>query len=134
MHPAPPAIDNSIPDKEHRGRLSFGRGSSGRLPQADRAVPDAAEGFENKAPIFRFLCGVLRTCFTTMYREVRMATKSAVTFKKKEREEAKRRKRLAKEAKKTERRENKVGKESIAGWEDPDIAGIVPGPQPKDEG
>ena len=69
-----------------------------------------------------------------MYREVRMATKSAVTFKKKEREEAKRRKRLAKEAKKTERRENKVGKESIAGWEDPDIAGIVPGPQPKDEG
>ena len=74
---------------------------------------------------------MLRIFFTTMYREVRMATKSAVTFKKKEREEAKRRKRLAKEAKRTERRENKAGREPVAGWEDPDIAGIVPGPQPR---
>jgi len=60
-----------------------------------------------------------------------MATKSAVTFKKREREEAKRRKRLAKEARRSERKELKAGKESVIGPEDPDIAGIVPGPQPR---
>jgi hypothetical protein len=62
-----------------------------------------------------------------------MATKSAVTFKKKEREEAKRRKKLAKEARRTERKELKTDKEPMAGAEDPDIAGIVPGPQPRSE-
>ncbi|MFY9399488.1 MAG: hypothetical protein WAR22_14100 [Desulfomonilia bacterium] len=59
-----------------------------------------------------------------------MATKSAVTFKKREREEAKRRKRQAKEARKAERKELKAGRMIPAGSEDPDIAGIVPGPQP----
>jgi len=68
-----------------------------------------------------------------VYREVLMATKSAVTFKKKEREEAKRRKRLAKEARRSERKELKSGKEPHPGGEDPDIAGIVPGPQPRFE-
>lgn len=59
-----------------------------------------------------------------------MATKSAVTFKKKEREEAKRRKKKAKDARRNERKELKAGRTTPAGVEDPDIAGIVPGPQP----
>jgi hypothetical protein len=66
-------------------------------------------------------------------REVNMANRSTNTFKKREREEAKRRKRLAKEAKKLERKELKGSKESSEGFEDPDIAGIVPGPQPRPE-
>lgn len=62
-----------------------------------------------------------------------MANRSANTFKKREREEAKRRKRIAKEAKKVERKELKINKddEDIIIEEDPDIAGIVPGPQPR---
>jgi rubrerythrin len=66
-------------------------------------------------------------------REVTMANRSTHTFKKREREEAKRRKRLAKEAKKLERKELKDNKESTEGIEDPDIAGIIPGPQPHPE-
>ncbi|HDP26274.1 MAG TPA: hypothetical protein ENN34_12645 [Deltaproteobacteria bacterium] len=62
-----------------------------------------------------------------------MATKSVNTFKKKQREEAKRRKRIEKEAKKLERKELKSNKETITGEIDPDIADIVPGPQPKTE-
>ncbi len=61
-----------------------------------------------------------------------MSTKSANTFKKKEREESKRRKKLAKEAKKVERKEIKAGaKPDRTGGIDPDIADIIPGPQPK---
>lgn len=66
-------------------------------------------------------------------REVYMANRSTNTFKKKEREEAKRRKRLAKEAKKLERKDLKDNKDILGTEEDPDIAGIVPGPQPRDE-
>jgi hypothetical protein len=62
-----------------------------------------------------------------------MANRSTNTFKKKEREEAKRRKRLAKEAKKIERKELREHNEPTVGDEDPDIAGIVPGPQPRSE-
>lgn len=62
-----------------------------------------------------------------------MANRSTNTFKKREREEAKRRKRLAKEAKKVERKDIKDDKEIITGEEDPDIAGIVPGPQPRED-
>jgi len=62
-----------------------------------------------------------------------MANRSTNTFKKREREEAKRRKRLAKEAKKVERKDIKDDKEIILGEEDPDIAGIVPGPQPRED-
>jgi len=66
-------------------------------------------------------------------REVYMANRSTNTFKKKEREEAKRRKRLAKEAKKLERKDLKDSKDMPGTEEDPDIAGIVPGPQPRSE-
>ncbi|HHO76714.1 MAG TPA: hypothetical protein ENN05_09845 [Deltaproteobacteria bacterium] len=59
-----------------------------------------------------------------------MATKSQNTFKKKMREEAKRRKKKDKEARKQDRKELKSNEESIPSVEDPDIAGIVPGPQP----
>jgi hypothetical protein len=64
-----------------------------------------------------------------------MANRSPNTFKKKEREEAKRRKRVAKEAKKNERKELRQNKDTtdILTEEDPDILGIVPGPQPKKE-
>jgi ribosomal protein L21E len=64
-----------------------------------------------------------------------MANKSTNTFKKREREEAKRRKRIAKDAKKVVRKELKLNKdgEEIIVDVDPDIAGIVPGPQPKCE-
>lgn len=59
-----------------------------------------------------------------------MATKSTNTFKKKEREESKRRKKIAKEVKKGERKEIKsAGKPDTENDYDPDIAGIVPGPQ-----
>ena len=62
-----------------------------------------------------------------------MATKSTNTFKKREREEAKRRKKIAKEAKKTERKEVKSGMKSERDDSfDPDIADIVPGPQPRE--
>lgn len=61
-----------------------------------------------------------------------MSTKSTNTFKKKEREESKRRKKIAKEAKKVERKEIKTGsKQDREGEIDPDIADIVPGPQPR---
>jgi hypothetical protein len=64
-----------------------------------------------------------------------MANRSTNTFKKREREEAKRRKRIAKDVKKTERKELKLNKDEdeIIVHEDPDIAGIIPGPQPKSE-
>ena len=62
-----------------------------------------------------------------------MANRSTNTFKKKEREEAKRRKRLAKEAKRLERKDLKENKDPFLGEEDPDIAGIIPGPQPRAE-
>lgn len=62
-----------------------------------------------------------------------MANRSTNTFKKKQREEDKRRKRLAKEAKKNERKDIKANKDPLMGEEDPDIAGIVPGPQPRTE-
>lgn len=61
-----------------------------------------------------------------------MATKSTNTFKKKEREESKRRKKIAKEAKKVERKELKGGeKTEMQDDYDPDLAGIVAGPQPR---
>jgi hypothetical protein len=66
-------------------------------------------------------------------REVYMANRSTNTFKKKEREEAKRRKRIAKDAKKVERKDLKDNKDPLLNEEDPDLAGIVPGPQPRIE-
>jgi hypothetical protein len=62
-----------------------------------------------------------------------MANRSQNTFKKKAREEAKRRKKDAKEARKQERKDIKSSETSGEGFEDPDLAGIVPGPQPLPE-
>ncbi|MBN2298268.1 MAG: hypothetical protein JXM72_06715 [Deltaproteobacteria bacterium] len=59
-----------------------------------------------------------------------MANKSQNTFKKKTREEAKRKKKMEKEVRKQERKELKASDDIVSGVEDPDIAGIVPGPQP----
>lgn len=70
---------------------------------------------------------------TASDREEYMANRSTNTFKKKQREEEKRRKRLAKEAKKIERKEVKANRDPLLGEEDPDIAGIIPGPQPRPE-
>jgi hypothetical protein len=62
-----------------------------------------------------------------------MANRSQNTFKKKAREEAKRRKKNAKEARKQERKDIKSIETPVADVEDPDLAGIVPGPQPLPE-
>jgi hypothetical protein len=62
-----------------------------------------------------------------------MASRSQNTFKKKAREEAKRRKKKAKEARKLERKDIKSDEVSEEGVEDPDLAGIIPGPQPLPE-
>ncbi|HOO46947.1 MAG TPA: hypothetical protein PLM29_12000 [Deltaproteobacteria bacterium] len=62
-----------------------------------------------------------------------MANKSQNTFKKKMREETKRKKKMEKEARRLERKDIKANEEPISGVEDPDIAGIVPGPQPLPE-
>jgi hypothetical protein len=63
-----------------------------------------------------------------------MAGKTTNTFKKREREESKRRKKIAKEAKKTERKEIKAEKKGELDDFDPDIANIIPGPQPREGG
>jgi len=62
-----------------------------------------------------------------------MASRSQNTFKKKAREEAKRRKKKDKEARKQERQDIKSSEESAEGVGDPDLEGIVPGPQPLPE-
>ncbi len=62
-----------------------------------------------------------------------MANRNMNTFKKREREEAKRRKRLAKEAKREQRQSMKALREPTAADIDPDIAHIVPGPQPRQD-
>ena len=62
-----------------------------------------------------------------------MASRSQNTFKKRAREEAKRRKKKDKEARKQERKDGKSQEEPVETIEDPDLAGIVPGPQPLSE-
>ncbi|MCD6570913.1 MAG: hypothetical protein J7L53_09450 [Deltaproteobacteria bacterium] len=62
-----------------------------------------------------------------------MASRNQNTFRKKAREEAKRKKRVAKEARRQERKELKANQEPRMDMEDPDIEGIVPGPQPRPE-
>jgi len=59
-----------------------------------------------------------------------MASRSQNTFKKKAREEAKRRKKKDKETRKMERKDIKSNEVPAEGVEDPDLEGIVPGPQP----
>ena len=54
------------------------------------------------------------------------------SFKKRERERSQREKQQEKDRKRQERRDNKSPRQAGDG-EDPDIAGIVPGPQPVDD-
>jgi hypothetical protein len=58
-----------------------------------------------------------------------MANKSRATFAKRQREIARQERAREKSAKRVERKETKVKPDRRAA-EDPDIAGIVPGPQP----
>lgn len=59
-----------------------------------------------------------------------MAKKAKTTFQKMEKEKARREKRMEKEARRTETKALKAASEPKSGGEDPDIAGIRPGPQP----
>ena len=61
---------------------------------------------------------------------MRMANKSKHTFKKREREKSLLMKKMQKEAKKLENKRLKNEAEPYSGDGDPDIAGIIPGPQP----
>lgn len=62
-----------------------------------------------------------------------MANKSKHTFKKREREKNQHTKKIQKEAKKLELKKLKAEAEPYSGNGDPDVAGIVPGPQPRIE-
>ena len=55
------------------------------------------------------------------------------TFKKRQKEAARREKQQKKVALRMERRSERTGVGKRLQGEDPDIAGIVPGPQPKNE-
>ena len=62
-----------------------------------------------------------------------MAKKSKQTFQKREKEKARVQKRKDKEARRLESKELKANRTTVMGDEDPDIAGIRPGPQPLPE-
>ena len=62
-----------------------------------------------------------------------MAKKSKQTFQKREKEKARVQKRKDKEARRLESKAIKANIETVIGDEDPDIAGIRPGPQPLPE-
>jgi hypothetical protein len=62
-----------------------------------------------------------------------MAKKSKQTFQKREKEKARVQKRMDKEARRLESKALKANVRSVTGDEDPDIAGIRPGPQPLPE-
>jgi hypothetical protein len=62
-----------------------------------------------------------------------MAKKSKQTFQKREKEKARILKRKDKEARRLESKELKANITTVIGDEDPDIAGIRPGPQPLPE-
>lgn len=59
-----------------------------------------------------------------------MAQRPKLTSKKRERERAQQQKQRDKEARRLEARQNRVKQQSSDSQEDPDIAGIKPGPQP----
>ncbi len=59
-----------------------------------------------------------------------MAQRSKATFQKREREKEKQQKQRDKEARRMEAKKAKAEREPVYGNEDPDIAGIKPGPQP----
>lgn len=62
-----------------------------------------------------------------------MAKKSRTTFQKREKEKARAQRQKDKEARRVESKERKANAEPVVGDEDPDIAGIRPGPQPLPE-
>ncbi len=62
-----------------------------------------------------------------------MAKRSRPTFQKREKEKARVQKQKEKESRRIESKENKAGQVNEFGDEDPDIAGIRPGPQPLPE-
>jgi hypothetical protein len=62
-----------------------------------------------------------------------MAKKSKQTFQKREKEKARILKRKDKEARRLESKALKANTTTVIGDEDPDIAGIRPGPQPLPE-
>jgi len=62
-----------------------------------------------------------------------MAKKSRPTFQKREKEKARMQKQKDKEARRLETKERKGSTTTLIGGEDPDIAGIRPGPQPLPE-
>ena len=62
-----------------------------------------------------------------------MTKKSRPTFQKREKEKARVQKRKDKENRRLETKERKTGMLNAIGDEDPDIAGIRPGPQPLPE-
>ena len=62
-----------------------------------------------------------------------MAQRSKATFQKREREKEKQMKQKDKEARRVEARKVKAEREPFSGSEDPDLAGIKPGPQPLPE-
>ncbi len=59
-----------------------------------------------------------------------MANKARATFQKREKERARQQKQRDKEARRAEAKETKASSGPRSGGEDPDIAGIRPGPQP----
>jgi hypothetical protein len=59
-----------------------------------------------------------------------MAQRSKATFQKREREKEKQQKQKDKQVRRLEAKKAKAEREPINSHEDPDIAGIIPGPQP----
>jgi hypothetical protein len=59
-----------------------------------------------------------------------MVGKSKTTFQKREKERARKQKRINKETQRREARDKTLKPDSRIEGEDPDIAGIIPGPQP----
>jgi hypothetical protein len=62
-----------------------------------------------------------------------MAQRARATFQKREREKEKQQKQRDKEVRRQEAKKVKAEREPVTSHEDPDIAGIRPGPQPLPE-
>ena len=62
-----------------------------------------------------------------------MAKKSSSTFEKRQKEKKRQQKQEAKRSRRLEAKQHKADAEPKSGDQDPDIAGILPGPQPLPE-
>jgi len=62
-----------------------------------------------------------------------MAQRSKASFQKREREKAQQQKQRDKEARRLEAKQRKANREPAFSQEDPDLAGMKPGPQPLPE-